>query len=252
MTSPSQAAFHAGGHPSLRGVTFDSAGSRLQGIFFQWTGLGPRPTLLLLHGIPGTEQNIDIARAIHRKKWNCLVFHYRGCWGSQGRYSIPGTLDDVATAVQFLRAQEIVNAGEMAIGGLSLGGWAALAYAGRDRNFQRIVSMSPVPGHCASCFPRQDLDDFAQSLSGTTPAQLLHELDELTPLSSFAAGLRERSILLVTADRDEYFPPENYAAFLRVAPSVQWLRFPRADHVFLTGRERLVRSVVSWLVQDLR
>lgn len=240
-----------GAKPGLRGVSFDSAGSRLQGFLFQWSGLGPRPTLLLLHGIPGTEQNIDIARAIHRKRWNCLVFHYRGCWGSGGKYSIPGILDDSAMAARFLRDQEIVDTDRMAIAGLSLGGWAAVAHASRDSGFKCVVSMAPVPDDCAARLEPEDFREFARPLSGTTPAKLKRELRQLAPLTSFAAQLRERRVLLVTADRDEYFPPASYADFLRAAPWAEWLHFSRADHVFLAGREKLVRDVVSWLVRSM-
>lgn len=48
------------------------------------------PAVLMLHGIPGTEQNWDVAYALRDAGFHCLVFHYRGCWGSEGNYSIAG------------------------------------------------------------------------------------------------------------------------------------------------------------------
>ncbi|MCX7027263.1 MAG: prolyl oligopeptidase family serine peptidase [Spirochaetes bacterium] len=201
-------------------MTFDSAGSCLQGIFFHWTGIGPRPTLLLLHGIPGTEQNIDIARAIHRKRWNSLVFHYRGCWGSQGNYSIPGILEDAEAAARFLRGQEIVDTSKIAIAGLSLGGWAAIASASRDPGFRCVVPMAPASGleNDTNGLRIEDLREFNSYLSGTTPEKLQYELRQLLPIASFAAQLRNRRILLVTADRDESFPPERYTDFSQAVP----------------------------------
>lgn len=41
-------------------------------------GAGPHPTVLLLHGLPGNEQNVDLAQSIRRAGWNVLTLHYRG------------------------------------------------------------------------------------------------------------------------------------------------------------------------------
>jgi predicted alpha/beta-fold hydrolase len=46
------------------------------------------PGVLLLHGIPGTEQNHDVAYALRDEGVAVLLFHYRGCWGSSGSYAI--------------------------------------------------------------------------------------------------------------------------------------------------------------------
>jgi uncharacterized protein len=242
-----------GPKPSMRCVAFDSENSRLQGVFFQWAGLGPRPTLLLLHGIPGAEQNIDIARAVHRKRWNSLVFHYRGCCGSEGAYSIPGILDDAAAAARFLRDQENVDPGRLAVAGLSLGGWATIAFASGDSGFKSVVAMAPLPGPEAmeGNLRIEDLQEYSGHLSGTTPDKLRLELGQVEPIAAFAERLRDRKLLLLTADKDELFAPESYADFQRAAPWAEWRRFPRADHAFLIGREKLVRTIVPWLVKSM-
>jgi pimeloyl-ACP methyl ester carboxylesterase len=45
---------------------------------------GLHPTVLLLHGFPGTELNLDLARVFQRAGWNVLAIHYRGVWGAPG------------------------------------------------------------------------------------------------------------------------------------------------------------------------
>ncbi|HWR10796.1 MAG TPA: alpha/beta fold hydrolase [Rectinemataceae bacterium] len=239
--------------PCLRCVTFDSGGSRLQGFFFHWSGITPKPTLLLLHGIPGSEQNFDIARAIHRRGWNCLIFHYRGCWGSQGDYSIPGILDDIEAATSFLRAQEIVDTGKLAIAGISLGGWAAIAAASREPLFKCVVPIAPASGlkHDTSGLRIEDLREFARHLTGTTAERLRQELCALAPLVSYSSWLADRRILLITAGKDECFPEGLYDDFHKTLPQIEWLKIPRADHVFLVGRGRLVQNVVAWLVKSM-
>ena len=44
-------------------------------------------TVILLHGFPGNERNLDLAQAIRRSGWNAVFFHYRGAWGSGGVFS---------------------------------------------------------------------------------------------------------------------------------------------------------------------
>ena len=49
------------GHEGITGVTFDSDGHRLLGVLYLARGEEPKPTVLLLHGCPGLEQNLDLA-----------------------------------------------------------------------------------------------------------------------------------------------------------------------------------------------
>ena len=58
------------------------------GLFLLASGTQPHPTVILLHGFPGYEQNIDLAQSLRRDGWNVLAMHYRGAWGSQGTFSL--------------------------------------------------------------------------------------------------------------------------------------------------------------------
>jgi dipeptidyl aminopeptidase/acylaminoacyl peptidase len=58
-----------------------SGGVNLNAVLYTARGPGPHPTMLLLHGLPGNEQNIDLAQAVRRAGWNVLTIHYRGSWG---------------------------------------------------------------------------------------------------------------------------------------------------------------------------
>ena len=75
-------------HEGIAGATFDSEGHRLVGSVYLARGVEPKPTALLLHGCPGLEKNLDLAVLLRDRGWNSLVFHYRGCWGSAGRYQM--------------------------------------------------------------------------------------------------------------------------------------------------------------------
>jgi pimeloyl-ACP methyl ester carboxylesterase len=50
--------------------------------------------MVLLHGLPGNERNLDLAQAVRRAGWTVVTFNYRGSWGSPGHYSFAGDLKD--------------------------------------------------------------------------------------------------------------------------------------------------------------
>ena len=55
--------------------------SLLAGFMYRANGSQKHPTMLLLHGFPGNERNLDIAQFVRSKGWNVLYFDYRGSWG---------------------------------------------------------------------------------------------------------------------------------------------------------------------------
>jgi pimeloyl-ACP methyl ester carboxylesterase len=89
--------------PAMAELTILSNGSRMPALLYQANGAGPHPTVLLLHGFPGNEKNLDIAQVLRRDGFNVLFFHYRGAWGAEGDYSINQLDDDVLAALAFLR-----------------------------------------------------------------------------------------------------------------------------------------------------
>ena len=91
--------------PAIHELAFDSQGHRLAGIIYTANGPGPHPTVVLLHGFPGNEKNLDLAQVMRRAGFNVLFFHYRGAWGSQGDYSILGVDDDALAALDQERAR---------------------------------------------------------------------------------------------------------------------------------------------------
>jgi pimeloyl-ACP methyl ester carboxylesterase len=80
-----------------------SAGSLLQGFMYKANGSKPHPTLLLLHGYPGNERNLDLAQAVRAHGWNVIYFNYRGSWASQGEFSFRHCVEDVKNIVAYLK-----------------------------------------------------------------------------------------------------------------------------------------------------
>src|SRR5260221_9998869 len=128
-------------HAGLVGVTFGSQGHDRHGVLDRQRDTEPRHTVVLLHGCPGLEQNLDLAAELRDRGWNALVFHYRGCWGSGGRYDLRTITTDVAAAVDYLQDGDLptVDRERIAVVGHSLGGWAAVLAAARDHRLRAVA-----------------------------------------------------------------------------------------------------------------
>src|SRR4051812_40519824 len=59
-------------------VWIPSGGIVMNGVMLVAAGSEPHPTVLNLHGLPGNEQNLDLAQVLRRAGYNVLSFHYRG------------------------------------------------------------------------------------------------------------------------------------------------------------------------------
>ncbi len=141
--------------PALVELNFESHGDRLNGHAYLADGPGPHPTVVLLHGFPGNERNLDLAQDLRHDGFNVLFFHYRGAWGSEGTYSFTHVIEDVAAATDYLRANAEAlrtNPDKLILVGHSMGGHGALTlhfkYPDTYRScsaFSPITSPSRVP-----------------------------------------------------------------------------------------------------------
>src|SRR5687767_5894962 len=123
----------------LDGVTFISKGCKLLGGFYKAAGETPRPTAILIHGLPGIEKHLDIAYGLRDSGWNCLYFHFRGCWGSEGAYSLTGLTDDTYAAVEWILKQPSVDKDRLVLIGASTGSYPALLHGVGDPRIRAIV-----------------------------------------------------------------------------------------------------------------
>lgn len=235
----------------LDDVVFRSQGARLLGGFYRAAGSGPRPTAILLHGVPGVEKNLDIAYALRDAGWNCLYFHYRGSWGSGGNYSFQGTLPDVDAATEWVLSQPSVDAERLALVGNSFGGYLALAAAALDARIRAVVSMCPLVDPHTVQLSAELFDEFAEMLVGVTGAELYRQWQALQPIPQMQTALSGRPILLVTADQDELFPARHFEPLAAALDQLRWIRITEADHAFSASRTQLVQHVVEWLLATL-
>lgn len=238
-----------------------SGGVGMNALLFAAAGAGPHPTVILMHGLPGNERNLDLAQAIRRCGWDVLTFTYRGAWGSPGAFSISNAMDDTAAALAFARSPEVAKLGidgrHIVLAGHSMGGATAEMTAAGATGLDGLILIDPwniAGGTSKNARTREELaksfDDFGNSLHGATPATVADNAVasrakwNLVQAASHFHGL---PVLMVTArygigDRDLPVTAAMQSAGARVT-AVQI----DSDHSFSDHRMALAATVTDWL-----
>ena len=239
-------------HEGIAGVTFDIDGHRLVGTIYLARAEEPKPTALLLHGCPGLEKNLDLAVLLRDRGWNSLVFHYRGCWGSAGRYDLRTVPRDVIAAVDYLTGCPAVDSGRIAVVGHSMGGWAAIVTAAAEPRLRAVATYgAPVRlGASLGLDPEQVENEFTRFLAAT-PAEFAAQLDEVArrmdPLEAVTA-IAPRPLLVVHGTADRWVPVTQARRLVeRARQPVRYEEIDGAGHDFAWQRSRLRDLVTGWL-----
>ncbi len=264
--------------PFMGELSFESGGSKLNGIMYVANGPGPHPTVIMLHGYPGNERNLDLAQAVRRAGMNVLYFNYRGTWGSGGEFSIPNALEDAAKAVELARRGEWASAyradpGRVALVGHSLGGFLGAMTTAAD---PRIACFAFLAGADIGWFGLQARKDaralagltsiFGESMdalggpvhgdAGRVTSEIVNHA-EAWSVPARAADLATRPLLVVGAARDEVTPKagnhDRVVAALRQAGAKRLTEVVfDDDHVFSAHRIALATRLVDWLRAEFR
>ena len=239
-------------HEGLTGVTFDSDGHRLVGVLYLIRGEEPAPTVLLLHGCPGLEKNLDLAVRLREAGWNSLVFHYRGCWGSAGRYDLRSIPRDVIAAVDYLAGCPRVDPGRIAVLGHSLGGWAAMVTAAAEPRL-RAVAVYGAPARLGAALrlsPDRVEEEFTRFLA-TTPEEFAGQaavVTERTDALTAAGAIGPRPLLVVHGTADRWVPVTQARELRERAGSCcRYVEVEGADHAFSWHRAELADLMLGWL-----
>jgi len=240
----------------LTGVTFDSDGHRLVGVLYLARGEEPKPTLLLLHGCPGLEKNLDLAVRLRDRGWNSLLFHYRGCWGSAGRYDLRTIPRDVTAAVDHLAGCPRVDPGRIAVLGHSLGGWAALVTAAAEPRLRAVAVYGAAArlGAGLRLSPALIDAEFTRFLAATPEEfalQLAVVAERMDGLEAVTA-IGPRPLLVVHGTADRWVPVTQARELRERAGSCcRYVEMEGADHAFSWHRAELADLIVGWLSEGV-
>lgn len=254
--------------PAFHELFIPSHGVSLTGFMLGANGRGPHPTVVLLHGYPGNEKNLDVAQSMRRAGFNVLFFHYRGAWGSQGDYSLTHLSEDVASALSYLRRENEalrVDVNKLSIVGHSMGGFAALRSGAKDDDVICVAGIAAANLGEYSTRAEvqskafQDYTDQLFMLHDFDGAQALEEIganaDEFD-VREYGPGFRGKSVLLIVGDQDAAVPPDvqkRIAGAYKKEPDLHLTaKIIPGDHSFSSSRIQLQREVVGWLDKNCR
>jgi dienelactone hydrolase len=253
--------------PQVTEITFPSGGFTIRGRFFS-SAREPIATLLLLPGSDFDPTDVlEIGRLLSARDVNVVTFAPGGTRESEGIGTISNFIDDIGAALVWLRGDDgrafRVNPERIAIGGYSLGGGLAMAYAAWDSAVGGVISIAG-----------NDLGEYARRLrSDSALAAGLHE--RLTRMNSVdpdavireildneavyghtenALRLADRAILLIGGWDDSIAPIETvvlpfYRALRRQPKSDVTIIAYQDDHSFGESREEMASDIRAWLVR---
>ncbi len=248
-------------HPAAMTVLhIPSHGVLINGLLYSPAGAAPHPTLLICHGLPGNEKNLDLAQAVRRAGWNAVTFNYRGSWGGPGVFRFAQNLEDAEAVLAYLRdpanaARLGIDTRRLAIAGHSMGGWVTALTAARDHGLIGAVMISAGDFGRLGEMPREQLvaemADNMESLAGVTAASMADELRAHAKefrLQTAAPGLARTRLLALTSD--DGLAPDTDAlveAIRAEGGSRVTSRHVATDHSWSDHRIALANIVLSWL-----
>lgn len=258
---------------SLAGVP--SHGETLLGVFYLASGPGLHPTLILMHGFPGYEQNLDLAQAIRRAGWNVLAVHYRGSWGVKGTFSFQNAIEDADAEVAFVldpaNAKKYrIDTGKIVLLGHSMGGYLVASAAAHEPKVAGIAMISAW--NIGGSFPPPDsgerqhdadekskaalIKDFTESnnavpLAGCTVESLVNEIYEHRASLNFndlPAHIASRPVLVISSEDGLAPADQAFAEALKKDGNthVTEAHF-LTDHAYSDQRIALSTAVLNWL-----
>jgi uncharacterized protein len=254
---------------AMQAFQLPSHGALLNAIVYVAAGAGPHPVVVLLHGFPGNERNLDLALAIRRDGWDVLYFNYRGSWGSPDDFSFTHCIEDTEAAIAYLRdpanAKKLrADPAHIVLIGHSMGGFMADYVASRDpeieaigmisaANFGGVDSWPLASGHgvsvdaIAATIAAEDM----APLAGCTPESLAREAianQASWDSVSFASKLVSRPILVITSDDGLASANDAFVAALKKAGAARVTAIHMTtDHYYSDHRIALETAVLSWL-----
>lgn len=259
-----------GQRASMQSFQIPSHGGLLNAFVYVAAGPGPHPTVVLLHGFPGNERNLDLAQDIRRAGWDVLYFDYRGSWGSPGEFSFSHGIEDTAAAIDYVRSAQMarilrLDPSRIVLIGHSMGGFMAVQAAAADGGILGVALISAAdfggrigpplskdrePGTIKALSAAYDRDGM-EPLSGCTAEGLAHEMIANAAQWSFMGkinALKTRPLLVVTSEDAYARGDQAFASALRHAGNdrVATLHLP-TDHVYSDQRGPLSGAVLRWL-----
>jgi uncharacterized protein len=248
-------------HPAAMAVLhIPSHGLLINSIVYRPAGAGPHPTLLICHGLPGNEKNLDLAQAVRRAGWNAVTFNYRGSWGSPGSFRFAQNLEDADAVLAYLRdpanaARLGVDTKRIAIAGHSMGGWVTALTAAHDHALIGVILISAADMGAMAGMAHKDIvavmADNMEALAGVTAESMADEVTanaKAFSLDNAVLGLTQTPLLVLTAEDGLAPTADRLVKTIKANGGQKVLEIHAAtDHGWSDHRIFLESTVITWL-----
>jgi uncharacterized protein len=260
-------------------IIINHNGILLKGKFYAAEGAGPFPTLLLLQGIPGNENDvIGLCGFLSEKGISALTFNYSGTFQSEGLISFSNCQADINAVIKFLNEpgnQENfkIDPSKFVLGGYSFGGGMAVTYAINHPEINYLISIAGndwgeyMMDYAEDTEMQARLDANINNIEakgiyrfvpGEKPSDKLAEgfrdFDPAFFQKRNAARLAPKNILLISGWDDSGVTIERHILPLyrelkkEQAQNVKIVAY-QDDHSFSHSREAMGNMIAEWIVQ---
>ena len=253
--------------PSSRGMLIPGKRGKLLANSYLPGGEGPYPVVVVCHGIPGIERLYDFSIALREAGFATVNFHYSGCFGSDGDYSVLHCMEDCLSVLDYVQCNESGDFGleRVFLLGHSMGGLMAARTAALTPWVKAACIMVPMDFRLAGLEALEGREDRYKALIDSS-APWVHGLSwesfrsdarqglEQMDLISYAPALADRPILTVAAGLDTLLPKEEHIDRLSDAieacgkGKLQRLCYVD-DHAFNVNRS-VVRAAVTGFFRE--
>jgi pimeloyl-ACP methyl ester carboxylesterase len=199
-----------------------------------------------------------------------LYFNYRGSWGTPGDFSFGHSIEDVASAVDYLRQPDNakllrLDPKRIVLIGHSMGGFMAIQAAASDLAIVAVGTISasdvggrvpqPLSNEVAGAFVTRYASSLENEgmapLAGCSSAGLAREAVDNAGRWAFisrAVDLKDRPFLVITSDDGYAAANDAFVSALRRAGDDRiTTKHFATDHVYSDQRLELSASVRKWL-----
>ncbi len=250
-------------HPARMEVLhIPSGGVLINGVAYLAAGPGPHPTIVICHGLPGNEKNLDLAQAVRRAGWNAITFNYRGSWGSPGSFRFAQNPEDAAAVLAYIRdstnSKKLgIDTSHIVLAGHSMGGWVAAMTSANDATLRGTILISAANMGALGRMPRaeimKEMAGDMESLFDTTPDAMTDEVVASAQAFDFigrAESLSRKPLLALTSDDGLAPMADALVAAVRAAGGTQAEAIHVAtDHSWSDRRIRLQTEILNWLAK---
>jgi dipeptidyl aminopeptidase/acylaminoacyl peptidase len=255
-------------------IEFNSYGDNIHGWFYKAKGKEFPSTVILLHGYCGKDFLIfELAKVLAENGFNVLTFNYSGTWSSEGVWSPKTSLNNVKSAIDFLKLDQniekfSIDTSNISLIGNSYGGGMALLGSLYDNSVRKVCSIAGADLSVWATMYEQDpvfrrahekildrcISDTSRSRGPGGKASyewLLQHKDEYD-IKRFADKLAKKNILLFGGWLDTGVTIEDhilplYRALQKQKTANLEIHILNDDHELRNVRFDIISKIILWL-----